>query len=561
MRASPFGRLVEHFLLGLFRSNSESGPTEYELSPSALLGLLAVPGAFMALSLFGKYSSLLRYLNGEKAFDVYVASLPDKYFFIVFSMTVTGVAAVLQWDRILPNRADYFNFSPLPIALRSIFLANLAAILLAVAVFAVDVNLASTIFFPMVVTADAGTGAGFPGFVATHAVCVILASLFTFFAFFAVTGGLMMALPNALFARVSLTVRVAALAALFTMLTTSFAVLPAVRRLAGAPDSLVRWLPPVWFLGLYQWMQGRATPPLDSLGMLALEATALVFSAALAVYAIAYRRYFLRIPETLEVRPPVAAGGRRRAISSAWLGSAFQRACYHFCLKTLLRSETHCLFFGGVTALGFVVAAQRALRASETGSLEIWLSLSYIVAYCIVVGLRLVFEMPVGLRANVVFRSGLDPRAHEVGAVARKIMWTFLVPAVLAPSLGIGVWAMGAFAGAAHAACLALACWLLMEVLLLRYRKIPFTCSMPPFQNHAIMVFFLYVLGFTAFALALPAIETGIVSPRWRLAVLPVVAATASYFLRRARRDQDHDRFLIYEDRPAAAVTVIGLGD
>ena len=45
LRASPFGRLVEHFFLGLFRSAHDSGPAEYELSPTGILALLAIPGA------------------------------------------------------------------------------------------------------------------------------------------------------------------------------------------------------------------------------------------------------------------------------------------------------------------------------------------------------------------------------------------------------------------------------------------------------------------------------------------------------------------------------------
>lgn len=566
-RATPFGRLVEHFLLGLFRSTGDSGPSEYELSPSGLLGLLAVPGAFIALSLFGKYSSLMRYIRQERAFDVYVASLPDKYFFIVFSMVVTGVVAVLQWDRILPSRADYFNFAPLPVSLRNVFLANLAAILLAVAVFAVDVNMASTILFPMVVTADSSAGAGFTGFlgfVGAHAVCVILASLFTFFAFVAVSGALMTALPAALFARVSLYLRITALAALFGVLTTSFAVLPDVKRLASQPDSWVSWLPPVWFLGLYQWMQGRAAPPLDALGALALQATLAAFVAAMVVYAISYRRYFLRIPETLESKSAASSeqSGRISAwLNRTWLSSGFQRACYYFGIKTLLRSETHCLAFGGIVALGVVIAAQRAMRAADTARLEEWLSLSYIVAYCVIVGLRFVFEMPVGLRANVVFRAGLDPNAHEVGAVARKIIWTFLVPGVLAPSLAISVWALGPLQGVLHTLAAGAACWLLMELLLLRFRKIPFTCSMPPFQNHVIMMVFLYVLGFTAFALLLPAIERRLLATPALLVLVPLAMAAAEYFFQHARRDEDHDRFLIYEDRPEAAVTVIRLAD
>lgn len=561
-RRTPFGRLVEHFFYGIFRSNAEATASEFEFSISGLLALIAVPGAFMSLSLFGKYSSLLRFIKGEQAFDVYVASIPDKYFFIVFSMVATGIVAALKWDRILPGRGDYFNFASMPLPVRHIFLANLAAIMGVVALFAIDVNAASAILFPMVVTADSGSGASFPGFVAAHAVSVVLASLFVFFAFFAVAGAMMMLLPNQVFRKASLWLRVAALTACFTLLTTSFVVPPMVRR----GDPLVDWLPPVWFLGLYQSLQSRATPPLAALGTLALQATLGAFVAAMAVYAASYRRYFLRIPETLDASPGnIAAASRLRGLQRwfdrRWLASDFQRACYHFSLKTLLRSETHCLFFGGFAALGIVVAAQRALRAADTGKVEIWLSLSFILAYCLIAGLRFVIEMPVGLRANLVFRSGLDPHAHEVGAAARKLMWTFLAPAVLLPSLVAAVWGLGTGAGLLHLLMVTAACWLLLEVLLLRFRKIPFTCSMPGFQNHVIMLLFFYLLGFVAFALILPSIETRMLAKPWSFALLPVLIAASGYLAGEARRDEDHDRHLIYEDQPEAAVTVIRIAE
>lgn len=560
-RAKPFGRLAEHFYHGIFRSTADSGGADSELSISGLLALIAVPGAFISLSLFGKYSSLLRFIKGEKAFDVYLASIPDKYFFIVFSMVATGIVAVLKWDRILPGRADYFNFAAMPFPVHHIFLANLMAIMGVVALFAVDVNAASAILFPLVVTADPGTGASFLSFAAAHTVSVILSSLFVFFAFFAVTGTMMLLLPSRLFRKLSLWLRVAALLACFTLLTTSFAVLPLVRR----DDPLAAWLPPVWFLGLYQTLQSRASPQLAALGTFALQATLGAFLAAMAVYAASYRRYFLRIPETLDASPN-AGRGRTHSALSRWLTrrflrSDFQRACYHFCLKALLRSETHCLFFGGFVALGVVVAAQRALRAADTGKLETWLSLSFILAYCVIAGLRLVMEMPVGLRANMVFRSGLDPHAHEVGTVARKLMWTFLIPGVLLPSFAAAAWALGTRTGALHLAAVTTACWLLLELLLLRFRKIPFTCSMPGFQNHIIMLFFLYLLGFVGFALMLPSLETAMLSRPLSFAMLPAAAAAAGYFVREAQRDEDHDRHLIYEDRPEAAVTVLRIAE
>src|SRR6185295_19996558 len=119
----------------MLKSGQESGASDLEFSGSSLLALLAVPGALLSMTLFDKYSSLLWYLRGRPRLDPYLASLPDKYFFIVFSMVVTGLVMVLRWDKVLPGRQDHMNLAQLPLSMRSIFLANLSAILLAAALF------------------------------------------------------------------------------------------------------------------------------------------------------------------------------------------------------------------------------------------------------------------------------------------------------------------------------------------------------------------------------------------------------------------------------------------
>ena len=44
-------------------------------------------------------------------------------------MTVTGAVAVWRWDAIFPDRRDFMNLVPLPISTRTIFFANLVAVL------------------------------------------------------------------------------------------------------------------------------------------------------------------------------------------------------------------------------------------------------------------------------------------------------------------------------------------------------------------------------------------------------------------------------------------------
>src|ERR1017187_2746724 len=82
----------------------------------------------------------------------------------------------------------YTNLVPLPISTRTIFFANLVAVLFLVGLIAIDVNAASSILFPLVVGATQKLFLFFLPFAPVHALGVVLASVFSSFAVFAVLG-------------------------------------------------------------------------------------------------------------------------------------------------------------------------------------------------------------------------------------------------------------------------------------------------------------------------------------------------------------------------------------
>ena len=263
----PFARLVRHFLVRLVRSEEDPSSTEVELGVGALLGLLTAPGAMASFMLLDKYSSLLNWIRGRLHQDIYIISIPDKYMFIAVAMAVTGIVTVLKWDRILPDAQDYLNLAPLPIRPRSILLANAAAIAIAVLIFAIDVNAVPSILFPLFVVSAAPPGAAnFLQFTAVHALCVVSASLFTFCAVFALLGTVSALLPREAFRACSFWLRGIFLLA-FLLLLISGVTGPAglFRTLYVDPHSPVRFLPSLWFVGIYQVLQHRSSPMMAAL--------------------------------------------------------------------------------------------------------------------------------------------------------------------------------------------------------------------------------------------------------------------------------------------------------
>lgn len=551
----PFWRLTAHFAARIFETGGEAGEGELDLGIGAMLALLAAPGAFAAILLFQKYSSLSHFFRGIKNFDAYAASLPDTYFFIVFSCVITGAITILKWDSIFPDRRDYLNLAPLPLSIRNIFLANLIAVLVIAVLFAVDVNAVSSIVFPFVVNFEAGTFHDFVRFTGIHITSVLLASLFMFFAIFAAVGLLMVVLPGSIFRKCSLYFRIAAIIYFFMLLVSS-TVVPAILRHPGPLPLWIKLLPPVWFLGFARSLIGKASPELAALGPMGLRIVVVTAAVAILLYAVSYYRHFIRIPETLEtsVRKRTAWQWTTSAFIQRYvLRTAFQKACYPFVLKTLFRSERHSLFFGAFAGLGLVIAAQRLLSgvnaAGANGMAPELLSVPLVLAYFVICGLRFVFEIPSDLRANWVQKMLVDCDKHESAPLARTLILSFVLPWIVLPSVPLYTWFFG-WAVALEQGLFVLVCsCLLIELLLVRYRKIPFTCSYPAWKEHAIVIVILYAVGFQIFTSEMANLELRLLLVPLGLLFFLVVAAGLWFGISHFKPQYEHERRLIFEEQ------------
>lgn len=555
--ARPFWRLVAHFGMRLFSGAGDSGEGGLGLSVGAILAILAAPGGFASIILLDKYSSLLRFLRGNHPFDPYTSSLPDQYFFLTFSMVITGIVTVLKWDSIFPDRRDYMNLAPLPIATRRIFLANITTITLIALAFAVDVNAASSILFPMDVTMEARNFVFYLQFASAHFLGVLLSSLFIFLALFALIGTLMVVLPESLFRRISLYLRVGIVMLLLGLLCSTFVVPQLLRTLSSGMHPVLHWLPPVWFLGLLRYMLGKADASLARLGTLGWQAMVCVGILAPAAYIASYYRYFIRIPETLDTT--LRNRAPKTLLPMAWmdqfvLRSSFERSIYRFTMKTLLRNERHSLLFGAFSGLGLVLALQMLASAmngdhstSELPQAEL-LSVPFVLAYFVICGLRFVFDIPAELNANWIHRVILHKEKNQSAALARKVMLTFILPwALLVLPLSVRAW--GWAVGTGHIAVLLAACALLAQLLLRRFSKIPFACTYTAWKQNSTMMILLFLLGFWAFAFLLPDLErSSLRQSPFSLWVLSAIMMLASAALRRLWKAENEDEALVFEE-------------
>ncbi len=566
---TPFPLLVRLFMKRIFHG-SNAGEDELNLSMGLVLALLAIPGGFISLFLFDKYGSLLRWIRGQASFDLLGAAMPDEYFFIVLSMTVTGGVALWWWDSIFPDRRDFANLVHLPIPMRQIFLANASAILLLAGLFAVDVNGASCVLFPAVVGGSQPTVIFVIRFAAVHALVVGLASVFSFFAVFATVGLLMVLLPYSFFRQISLYIRSLIVMLLLAVLSTSFAVPYRIADSARLFHSLLRFLPPVWFLGLCQLIRDRANPALAVLGHWAIVAVVLTCVIAIATYTLSYRRCFTRLPELADA-PPGNLGGRTfwifRRLDSLILDTPLQRAGYRFALKTLFRNEPQALAFGGFAGLGTVFASRALLSAFETKHLNALpspelLAIPLILSYCLLFGVRMVFDVPANLPANWVFRLLLDKNAHETAALGRRVMLSFVLPWLLLVAFPVYLHFWGWTVALCHVALVTIWSVLLTEILLTRFRKLPFTCSYPPFQYSTVVNVILYTLGFLVFVGMTSEFEfAALTSPGAGIVLIGMGIGTGVIVHRLRQGVIEIDRELIFEDVPSSGFEFLHLAE
>ncbi len=118
----PSLHLLRLFVGRISKGGGELGADELDLGMGVVLIFLAMPGVLVSLLMFEKYGSLIRFLRGDGTFDPFIATIPDEYFFIVLSMSVSCAVALWRWNSIFPDRRDYVNFVHLPISLSKIFL-------------------------------------------------------------------------------------------------------------------------------------------------------------------------------------------------------------------------------------------------------------------------------------------------------------------------------------------------------------------------------------------------------------------------------------------------------
>ena len=531
---TPFGTLVAYFIKRIFASEDEQNDEEVSLGLGVVVAMLASPGAFASIFLMAKYSTLLQWIRGQRHFDFLQASAGDEYFFVVLSMTITGLVMLMRWNKLFPDRRDFQNLAALPIPISHVFLANLVALGSLAFLFAIDVNMISFFFFPAFVTASVGTLSALMHVGFAHIVTVFSATLFSFLGLFALVGLLTLLLPAQWLRPVSVGVRIFLAVVLMVEFFSNFFLQLFSGHLPAYAGAYLQWLPSYWFVGIYEVLIGIAKPPMHDLAERALLALALSIGSMIVSYTLCYQRHFLRLAESFD---SLAGNQHGRWFKMPeWLArvmfrSPFEEACLLFLFRVMTRSERHVMFLGGYLGVGLVVVAQSA----EGGLAPVPL----LLAFFLITGLRLVFDIPAASAANWTFRFSANDVTPSPNAVVRKLMMMVVLP-----------WQLLHVRSAFHIPLNLAFSVLGIELVLLTFERIPFTYKVHADSRKLVIRFIVALMSILFVVPCVLWIESWATREWWHYAVVAVLICGAWLDLRRRRKgSEEQPADLSFEER------------
>jgi hypothetical protein len=470
----------------MFDGEWSSSPGQWK---SAAIGIFSMflPAGLLLIregSMDPAYAFRYHHLSAEA---LRAAAIADETALLTLMLSVTGLIALLEWQSLFPSRRDYLALASLPVGSRQIFVARFVSVLLFSGLVIGTMNLLPSLIAPWEFGGGWRIDSSFLRQAAVQAASSSLACLFVFFAILALQGVLLNALPASLFARVSVAAQ-GALAGLFLLSGFySWSIKDWKPETIGRLSGFGAWLPPVWFTGLHQTLNGVRDPFYIAMTGRALFAAAGALALALLTYLLSYRRYRKLILEAPE----------RLASFRAWQWSLIRllartprrEAVMDFLAKTLARSRTHRLlwFVYLGAALAIVLNSSLINGALLVRSQGLQRALRFMVLFwplaCSVVvlsGFRHVLSIPSELRANWIFQiTESQGRAEWMSAVERFVMAYAIAPIYLI-LFPVTIYVMGFSVALRMTSMQLLVSLSIFEALFHSWQKLPFTCSYEP---------------------------------------------------------------------------------
>lgn len=299
-----------------------------------------------------------------------------EHFLIATTMVVVGLFSVLCWDSIFPDRHDVLVLAPLPVRASTLFRAKISALIAALSLSVLSLNIISGLVWPFLFSAT--NGGGFLGVVrslAAYWTTMALAGVFMFCCVLGLQGVVSQFLPRQQFLRLSALLQVAAFFLFFGVYILEPSLEAPKALVAPENQRLLAWLPSYWFLGLFQQLNGSMLPAFAPLVKRAWAGLAVSIFGGGASVLMAYLRTMGKIVEEPDILPLAP-----QANWSPRFGTRLETSVVLFSLRTLLRSRQHRVLLSFYLGTGFAIVLayvktalglQRLLHATGSGGVDV----------------------------------------------------------------------------------------------------------------------------------------------------------------------------------------------
>ncbi len=481
----------------------EAGTLSAGVSPAIVLiwvvAFLAVPGYLMA------FVTAIN-LGGSDPDTVLERLLTPTLLLIVFSMVAMSVLALLVWDAVYPDRRDVRILGAIGLKRRTMVVGRVSALAAVAVIVSAGMNALSSLVFGFVL-AGYGGAANAVQAVVGHFVAVVCAGLFAFFLVMTMQGSLLLFLGPIAAKRVALVLQIGMVVGLFE----------AVRVVPDIAGDMNR----MWFLAFHATLVGRPSPPPLHYAWWAIGATVSAVCMSIAFLAATHARMSRMALETARtngVKPGIFDTLLDHAVRFACAAPG-QRAVAAFTIRTLTQSRHHLMPFAASCglALALVSASLVAVFGSRVAAAAplpdaARLSVPLVVNFILLCGVRGILTMPVDARANWVFRFLADNRRlpELIAGVRTALMLLVVLPATLAAAVSTLPW--GVLLSLGHAVFVAVMGRLLIDVLLFRFRAIPFASAGRMDGAHLRTRWPLYLAAFSVYGYSLARVEVWLLS-------------------------------------------------
>jgi hypothetical protein len=476
---------------------------------------------------------------------------------IATMMLVAGIFAVITWDAVFPDRRDIMVLSPLPITARTILLAKLAASggILGLAILAL--NCFSGFIWPFVLGINGGLVQGFLRTLAAWWSTLIAASLFLYSSALALQGLGALLMSRRLYMRFSALMQVAAFAGILSTYFLQGTLTSPTALAAPQNNRLLACSPSFWFFAVFNQLRGVLPPELAWIARRGWVALGLALCNGLLSLVLCYFRTMKKTTEEPDLLPA------KRGFHWAPRLGGLQALVTLFSLRTLLRSRHHRVILAFYLSIVFAIALAAAHRALVAGQpfrfSSTFPSITNLMMVISVIGFRKVFSIPISLTANWVLRTTqIHPSGQFVTATRNTLLLFAVVPIwILSAVLGLSYRPIPLVAE--HLLVLMLIGVILVDLSLIRFHKVPFTCSLLPGSTNFQLVFWAGLAGYVLLSVFVITCEMPALYNPHLYGLLIVVLGVIASCVHGFNRFEAKSAVLYFEEIPDEVLTTLQL--